>query len=102
NVRAGLEHRGAGGASPWAWRAGYYFDESPQPTEGVGPLLPDANRHGLSGGLGWRGPSAAIDAYLLYVHAAERSTGGINRDNYNGTYSSRSIIGGLSLGLTFR
>lgn len=102
NVRAGVEHRGAGGAAPWAWRAGYYFDESPQPTEGVGPLLPDADRHGFTGGLGWRGASTAVDGYLLYVHAADRSTEGRNRDGYDGTYSSRSIVGGVSLGLTFR
>ena len=102
NVRAGVEHRGDAGASPWAWRAGWYYDESPQPTEGVGPLLPDANRHGVSGGLGWRGEKTALDAYLLFVLAGERSTEGINRDGYDGTYKSRSVVGGVSLGLTFR
>ena len=102
NVRAGFEHRGQDGASPWAFRAGYYYDESPQPTEGVGPLLPDANRHGITGGLGWRGERAAVDGYALVVLAEDRSTEGINRDDYNGTYSSTSFIAGVSLGLRFR
>ena len=102
NVRAGLEHRGNAGASPWAWRAGYYFDESPQPAAGVGPLLPDANRHGLTAGAGWRGARTAVDAYALWILAAKRSTEGVNRDDFNGTYKSTSFVAGLSLGLTVR
>ncbi len=101
NVRAGVEYR-AGGASPWAWRGGWYFDESPQPTEGVGPLLPDANRHGLTGGAGWTSPGGTtVDGYLLWILAARRSTGGINRDDYNGTYQSRSVVVGASVGRAF-
>ena len=102
NVRAGIEHRGQDGASPWAWRAGYYYDESPQPPEGVGPLLPDSNRHGLTGGLGWRGQRTTFDGYALYILANDRSTEGVNRDDYNGTYSSASFVAGVSLGLAFR
>ena len=104
NVRFGLEHRGDDGNAPLAWRAGYYYDESPQPTEGVGPLLPDANRHGLTGGLGWRNASrsTAVDGYILYILANDRSTEGINRDGYDGTYSSNSVVGGVSLGLSFK
>ena len=102
NVRTGLEYRAHDGTSPWAWRAGYYYDESPQPTEVVGPLLPDANRHALSAGAGWRDGSKAIDAFVLFIQANERSTEGINRDGYDGTYSSASIGGGVSLGVNFR
>lgn len=102
NLRTGLEYR-RDGTSPWTWRGGYYFDESPQPTEGVGPLLPDADRHGLTAGLGWQsgGGSTAIDAYALYIISPERSTEGINRDGYNGTYQGTSWAVGASLGLTF-
>lgn len=101
NVRAGVEYR-AGGVSPWAWRGGWYFDESPQPTEGVGPLLPDANRHGFTGGLGWRSARGlAVDGYVLSIRAAERSTAGINRDDYNGTYKNSSLVAGASMGWKF-
>ncbi len=102
NIRGGLEYR-KGGTCDWAWRGGYYFDESPQPTEGVGPLLPDADRHGLTAGAGWRNTcGTTIDAYVLAVLAGERSTEGINRDGYDGTYKSGSMSAGVSLGLTFR
>ncbi len=102
NIRGGLEYR-KDGTAHWAWRGGYYFDESPQPTEGVGPLLPDADRHGITAGAGWRsGGGTTVDAFVLALLAGERSTEGINRDGYNGTYKSGSVSAGVSLGLTFR
>jgi long-chain fatty acid transport protein len=100
NIRTGFEYRHAG-TSPWAFRGGYYFDQSPQPTEGVGPLLPDADRHGICGGLGWRNAKWSVDAYALYLIIPDRSTEGVNRDNYNGTYSDTSVLGGLSIGAHF-
>ena len=102
NLRTGLEYR-KGGTANWAWRGGYYFDQTPQPTAGVGPLLPDSDRHGLTAGAGWRnGTGTTVDAYFLAVLAGERSTEGINRDGYDGTYQSGSMSAGVSLGLTFR
>jgi long-chain fatty acid transport protein len=102
NIRTGLEYR-KGGTADWAWRAGYYFDQSPQPAEGVGPLLPDSDRHGITGGAGWRdGKGTTVDAFFLGVLANERSTEGVNRDGYDGTYQSGSWSAGVSLGLTFR
>jgi len=101
NFRGGLEYRKDGTAA-WTWRAGYYFDESPQPTEGVGPLLPDSDRHGVTVGTGWRnGSGTTIDAFVLAVLADERSTEGTNRNGYDGTYKSGSLSAGVSLGLTF-
>jgi long-chain fatty acid transport protein len=102
HARTGFEYR-ADADSRWAWRGGYYFDRSPQPTEGVGPLLPDMDRHGFTGGVGWREPdgSPELDAYLLVLLSGDRSTEGRNRDNYNGIYSAGTWIGGMSLGLRF-
>jgi len=100
NWRSGLEfHRTP--ESNWTWRGGYYFDKSPQPSEGVGPLLPDVDRHGLSGGVGWLHGNTMVDGYLLVLLTSDRSTEGVNRDNFNGTYSTATVIGGLSLGLRF-
>ncbi len=106
NLRVGGEYR-KGGTSPWAWRLGYYYDETPQPTESVGPLLPDGNRHGISAGAGWRTRSAhtfvdTVDVYLLNVIVPDRSTEGVNRDNYNGTYSPNTLVAGFSVGMNFR
>ncbi len=100
NVRVGGEYR-KDGLSPWSWRAGYYFDQSPQPTEGVGPLLPDADRHGVSVGSGWRNGKTSVDAYALYLIVADRSTEGINRDGFDGTYSLGTFLFGASLGIAF-
>ena len=37
------------------WRFGYVFDETPQPEEAVSPLLPDADRNGITIGYGYTG-----------------------------------------------
>jgi len=101
SVRVGAEYR-KGGTAPWSYRAGYYYDETPQPASGVGPLLPDANRHGISLGIGHHGVSTTIHAYTLWLITPDRSTEGENRDNYNGTYSLGTFVAGLSLGQHFR
>jgi long-chain fatty acid transport protein len=100
NVRVGAEYR-KDGTSPWSWRAGYSFDASPQPTENVGPLLPDADRQGVSLGGGWTNGGTRVDAYALYLFVADRSTEGVNRDGYDGTYALDTFVFGASLGLTF-
>jgi long-chain fatty acid transport protein len=35
-------------------RAGFIFDQTPQPAESMDPLLPDANRYALTAGIGWK------------------------------------------------
>jgi long-chain fatty acid transport protein len=100
NVRVGAEYR-KGGTAPWSYRAGYYFDETPQPRAGLGPLLPDSDRHGISLGIGHHGASTTIHAYGLWLITPDRSTEGENRDNYNGTYSLGTFVAGLSLGQNF-
>lgn len=100
NVRVGTEYR-KGGTAPWAWRAGYSFDQTPQPVESVGPLLADTDRHGITLGLGHQGAHTAIDLYGLLLLTPDRSTGGRNRDNFNGTYSTGTFAMGASLGFTF-
>ncbi|HRC85066.1 MAG TPA: outer membrane protein transport protein [Thermoanaerobaculia bacterium] len=76
-------------------RLGYVYDESPQPDESVGPLLPDANRNGLTIGYGYKGSSFALDAALMYLKFDDRTTT-TNRDHFNGTYKTSAYLFGLT------
>jgi len=94
-IRLGAEHRMA----TWTGRFGYYYDHSPAPSESVTPLLPDANRHGVTVGAGTtRGPWT-IDAYNLFLFVENRSTEGKERDGYNGTY--KTYVNSLGAAVTY-
>jgi long-chain fatty acid transport protein len=96
--RTGIERRLG---ETWAVRAGYFFDQSPAPAPSVSPLLPDADRNGFSLGGTFRGHAFHVDAALWYLAFKDRSTEGQNRDDYNGTYSSRALNFGVSFGYRF-
>lgn len=86
----------------WAVRGGYFFDQSPAPAESVSPLLPDADRHGIAFGLGFdpAGP-LHVDAGTWIILSPERSTEGLNRDAFNGTYNNHAFTLGISIGYQF-
>lgn len=79
------------------FRFGLYFDESPQPSYSVSPLLPDAERWGYSLGYGYTGNKVDVDAYVLYVAFDERTTMD-NLDGFYGTYSTNVLVLGASVG----
>jgi len=85
----------------WSVRGGYFFDQSPAPAESVSPLLPDADRNGFALGLGWKGARWRADAASWLVLSPDRSTEGVNSDDYNGTYKGSAFTFGLSVGYTF-
>ncbi len=82
-------------------RFGYYYDETPQPTEAVSPLLPDNNRHGISLGIGKSWGQFRADLFGLYLVMPDRETEGINRDGFEGTYANNVEIAGLTLGYRY-
>jgi long-chain fatty acid transport protein len=85
----------------WAVRGGYFYDQSPSPPESVGPLLPDADRHGAALGASWTHARLRLDFAYWHLFIKERSSEGLNRDAYNGTYSNRADLFALSLNLGF-
>ncbi len=84
------------------WRFGYYYDESPQPTEGVGPLLPDADRNGFSVGYGHTGQRLQSDFFFLWVKFNDRETNDgttqVNLDGFDGRYETNVLLLGATFG----
>ncbi len=95
NYRAGLRWT-TGPTSQW--RFGYVFDESPQPEEGVSPLLPDADRNGFTVGYGHTG-AIGFDIAVMYLDFKERTRARSfnNEDPFFGTYNTQAILIGATL-----
>jgi long-chain fatty acid transport protein len=85
----------------WDIRLGALYDENPQPTDRVGPLLPDADRMGVSFGAGYHHGPWIVDAGLLFLEFMERSTDGRSEEGFNGTYRTGANLYFLNLGVRF-
>ena len=93
--RLGFEYK----SSPeWAFQLGLLFDKSPVPVESVAPLLPDADRKGISIGTTFAlSPKTDLQIGYLYLRFSDRSTEGINPDGYEGTYKTTANLLGFTL-----
>lgn len=85
----------------WDVRFGALYDVNPEPTAVVGPLLPDANRAGVTFGVGYKHGPFMLDITEFYLHFLPRSTMGINSDNFNGTYKTDANLVTVDLGYRF-
>jgi len=85
----------------WAVRLGAVYDQNPQPTVGVGPLLPDSDRIGATFGLGYHAGPFIVDLSDMVLHFKKRSTNGISGDNFNGTYRTDANLIAVNLGYKF-
>ena len=94
NYRAGLRWT----TSPTSqWRFGYVYDQTPQPEQAVNPLLPDANRNGIT--LGWGSTGVhKLDLSLLYLNFAKRTRKTtFNKDaQFLGTYETQAVLLGAT------
>ena len=87
-------------ATHWDVRMGLIYDENPQPTEGVGPLLPDSDRTALCFGVGWHNGPFTVDLAEMVLHFKRRSTNGLSPE-FNGTYKTDANLIGINLGYKF-
>ena len=85
----------------WDIRLGAVYDETPQPTSDVSPLLPDSDRIGFSIGVGYHRGPWVIDATEFALHFKKRSTLGQSADLFNGTYKTDANLISVNLGYRF-
>lgn len=96
--RAGIERRLGRSLSI---RGGYVYDPSPAPTASVSPMFPDADRHGVALGASWDEGRWRLDGAFRLGFSPARSTEGMSRDHYDGSYSNSETAFGVSLGYRF-
>lgn len=82
-------------------RAGFVYDENPQPIQSVSPLLPDSDRLGASIGAGWHAGPFLVDGSLLVLHFKDRDTRGQNAEGFNGEYETDALLWSVNLGYRF-
>ena len=84
-----------------ALRCGYLYDQTPQPVETMDPMLPDADRHGFTFGVGYKMNNFSVDFAYYYELFKDRECP--NRNLYypfnwaTGTYSTYAHL----IGITF-
>ncbi len=78
----------------WTLRSGYAFIETPIPDATLSPILPDADRHALSFGLGYETGAHAFDVAYTFSFYDDRATS-------LGTYDIDSDLVGLTYSLSY-
>lgn len=84
------------------WRFGLVYDETPQPEEAVNPLLPDADRVGVTLGYGYTGVKWSYDVAVMYLDFDERTRDqnffGEDEGTFFGKYKNEALLVGFTLG----
>jgi long-chain fatty acid transport protein len=93
--RAGLEWQKS---AELALRAGFVYDMSPAPPKAISPLLPDADRMGITAGLGYDFGAARVDAAFMYLIFSDADTKG-EHPVLNGVYENSALLFGLDVGV---
>jgi long-chain fatty acid transport protein len=99
NWRVGIERR----TSPsFAWQLGYVHDNNPMPDRSVSVLLPDSDRNGYCVGASMNfSPKSRLDIAYMYLPFKDRSTHGVNDDNFNGDYKTTAHLLGFTWSYKF-
>jgi long-chain fatty acid transport protein len=96
--RLGMNHRAT---DSWDVRLGAVYDQNPQPVESVNPLLPDADRIGVTMGTAFRYRSWTAEWALMVLHFKDRDTQGRNPEGFDGLYKTDAMLLGVNLGYRF-
>jgi long-chain fatty acid transport protein len=90
-------------ATHWDIRLGALYDQNPEPVTAVTPLLADADREGVSFGVGYHNGPFIIDATEFALHFKARGTNGtaVFPENINGTYKTDANLVTVNLGYRF-
>jgi len=104
--RGGLQYQLS---ESFALRAGFLYDQTPQPVETMDPILPDADRWAITGGFGYKSGGFVIDAAFQYEVFSERTSPNRDIPIYQmgplnlgeGTYSNTAYLIGISIGYNF-
>jgi long-chain fatty acid transport protein len=89
-----------------ALRAGFLYDQTPQPDESVDPILPDANRWALTAGFGYKSGGFVLNVAYQYEPFQDRTSENRYFEHYpqatfnpwKGTYKTTAHLFGVSLG----
>ncbi len=93
-----------------ALRAGFLYDQTPQPDETVDPILPDAIRWAITGGFGYKSGNFVLNVAYQYEPFKERTSENRSIPSYQhpllgnlgqGTYKTTAHLIGISLGFIF-
>lgn len=85
-------------------RAGYAYDTNPIPDSTLGPMLPDADRHNVTLGMGLHNDYASVDMAYMWVHWADRTVQNQNSATLlgeNGTFKSDAHLFGANFTVKF-
>lgn len=83
----------------WSLRGGYKFIESPIPDATLAPTLPDADRHLLTAGVGYKRGAHRVDAAYAYSIFDDRTASGNPDPTLNGTYELSSHLFVITYGI---
>ncbi len=96
--RAGLQKK----FGSLAVRAGYYFDETPQPIADAGPILADADRNAYTLGIGYGTDRWGVDVSDIYIKFKHRDNRGQeSTDQFFGVYEETANVVGLNFRFSF-
>jgi long-chain fatty acid transport protein len=96
--RVGVEFRAT---QRWDLRIGYLEDYTPQPAEGMSPMLADGDRTSYAGGISYHTDRFRFDIAYEQADITTRSTEGQSPDGFDGTWEGNSPLLHMSVTLKF-